>query len=271
MFTDITGQTRVKKYLAHAAETGRIHHAYAFVGDKGTPKKEIAVAFAEKIAATSTDVRLVQKAKTKTIITVNDVREQIGNDIQIKPYKEGKKIYIVEDAGLMNEQAQNALLKTLEEPPEYAVIILLVESMEQLIDTVRSRCMKVDFDPAYDPASQKELIDLVSSVSTLPMGDILRALKGAKETLNDVGDILDVFLMWYRDVLVYKSCRDSNLLIFKSEENRVMKAADALSYRDIRRICEGIKLLRERSVYNIDFELSAGLFFMDVRDRMAQR
>ncbi|MBR4173707.1 MAG: hypothetical protein IKR56_00030, partial [Lachnospiraceae bacterium] len=81
----------------------------------------------------------------------------------------------------------------------------------------------------------------------------------------------DVFLMWYRDVLVYKSCRDSNLLIFKSEENRVMKAADALSYRDIRRICEGIKLLRERSVYNIDFELSAGLFFMDVRDRMAQR
>ncbi len=268
MFEEITGQTNVKNKLIHALETGRVHHAYAFVGDAGSPKKEMAMAFAKQIAATSTDIRLVQKTKTR--LSVDDIRSQLNDDIQIRPYEDGKKIYIIEDADNMMGQAQNALLKTLEEPPDYGVIILLVESMEQLLITIRSRCMKVDFEPAYDPASQKELLELVSSIGTLGMGDILRVLKDVRASDLKVDDILDVFLIWYRDVLVYKACHDPGLLVFKTQENRVMKAADVLSWRDIRQICEGIKRLRAGSVYNIDFELSTGLFFMDVRERMAE-
>ena len=74
-------------------------------------------------------------------ISIDDIREQINNDIVIKPYSSKYKIYIVPDADMMSVQAQNALLKTIEEPPAYAVILLLTENAEILLPTIRSRCV----------------------------------------------------------------------------------------------------------------------------------
>lgn len=77
----------------------------------------------------------------KSSISVNDIREQLNNDISIKPYSSEYKIYIIPDANKMTEQAQNALLKTIEEPPAYAVIILLTENVDSLLPTIQSRCV----------------------------------------------------------------------------------------------------------------------------------
>ena len=74
-------------------------------------------------------------------ISVDDIRTQVNNDILIKPYSSKYKIYIIPEADKMTVQAQNALLKTIEEPPSYAVIFLLTENAEVLLPTIRSRCV----------------------------------------------------------------------------------------------------------------------------------
>lgn len=74
-------------------------------------------------------------------IGVGDIRTQVNDDIMIRPYSSKYKIYIIADADMMSVEAQNALLKTIEEPPEYAVIMLLTENAETLLPTIRSRCV----------------------------------------------------------------------------------------------------------------------------------
>jgi DNA polymerase-3 subunit delta' len=84
------------------------------------------------------------------VISVDNIREQINGDIAIKPYSSQRKIYIVDEAEKMNVQAQNAILKTLEEPPEYAVIILLTTRVEAMLQTILSRCVVLELKPVAD-------------------------------------------------------------------------------------------------------------------------
>ena len=92
------------------------------------------------------DIIYVTHEKPKTI-SVDDIREQINGDINIRPYSNPYKIYIVDEAEKMNPQAQNALLKTLEEPPSYAVIILLTTNSDSFLPTIRSRCVTLKIRP----------------------------------------------------------------------------------------------------------------------------
>ena len=86
------------------------------------------------------DVKWITHEKANSI-GVDEVREQINNDIVIKPYSSKYKVYIIDEAEKMTVQAQNALLKTIEEPPEYAVILFLTNTLDVLLQTVRSRCI----------------------------------------------------------------------------------------------------------------------------------
>ena len=88
-------------------------------------------------------------------ISVDDIREQVNNDIVIRPYSSKYKVYIIADADKMTVQAQNALLKTIEEPPSYAVIMLLTENAEALLPTIRSRCVMMKLRNIKDPACEK--------------------------------------------------------------------------------------------------------------------
>ena len=77
-------------------------------------------------------------------IGVDDIRTQINNDIDIKPYSSRYKVYIVDEAQKMNQQAQNALLKTIEEPPAYAIILLLTTNADSFLQTILSRCITLN-------------------------------------------------------------------------------------------------------------------------------
>ena len=92
-------------------------------------------------------------------ISVDDIRTQVNNDIVIKPYSSKYKIYIIPEADLMSAQAQNALLKTIEEPPEYAVIMLLTENAEALLPTIRSRCVMMKLRNIKDQLVKKYLME----------------------------------------------------------------------------------------------------------------
>ncbi|MCF0143171.1 MAG: DNA polymerase III subunit delta, partial [Parasporobacterium sp.] len=165
----LLGNQNNLKHLTEAACRGKLSHAYIIAGADGSGKKT----FADLIARTllcneNTDFSRSEpcghcSACTKTssgnhpdliwvthekprLISVGEVREQIVGPMKIIPYYGPKKIFIVPDAHLMNENAQNALLKTIEEPPEYGLIFLLVNNADYLLDTIRSRCLRLDME-----------------------------------------------------------------------------------------------------------------------------
>ena len=90
---------------------------------------------------------------------MEDIRTQINNDIGIKPYSSPRKVYIMSEGEKMTVQAQNALLKTLEEPPEYAVILILTTNVEALLPTILSRCVVLNMKPVPDHKVKKYLME----------------------------------------------------------------------------------------------------------------
>ena len=145
---------------------GVTQHAYIFEGERGGGSLEAAKLFANALICTRKetapcgscipctlakvgnhpDIKIITAPKDKKNIPVDSIRE-ILTDSMKKPYEDGKKVYIVAYGDEMNEQAQNAFLKLLEEPPEYAVFVILAENTESLLPTVRSRCEIIKFLP----------------------------------------------------------------------------------------------------------------------------
>lgn len=171
---DVLGNRALKENLQKAVSCGKVSHAYIIQGEKYSGKKMIADLFArsimcehnkkggmtklpcnsckacrQAIGENNPDIIRVSHEKPN-VISVENIRQQINNDIVILPYSSDYKIYIVDEAEKMNVQAQNALLKTLEEPPSYAVIILLAATTSVLLPTILSRCVRLDIKPVFD-------------------------------------------------------------------------------------------------------------------------
>ena len=142
-FADVLGHEQTIAHMKKAIELGKVSHAYIINGEKGSGKKLLAGIFAQTLqcqekgtepcmhcqsclqaqSMNQPDIIRVTHEKPNTI-SVEDIRGQLNGDIQIKPYSSPYKIYIVDEAEKLSPQAQNALLKTIEEPPAYAVILL---------------------------------------------------------------------------------------------------------------------------------------------------
>ena len=139
------------------------------------------------------DIITVKHEKPASI-SVDDVRTQINGDIMIKPYSSPYKIYIVPEADLMTVQAQNAILKTIEEPPEYAVIFLLTENADSLLPTIRSRCVMLKLRNIKDKLVKKYLMEQMQVpdyqadlCAAFAQGNIGRAIMLAKsEHFNEI-------------------------------------------------------------------------------------
>ncbi len=179
-FRDIIGHKQEIAHLERAIETGKVSHAYIFSGDKGTGKRRLADAFAETLQCEGTGVRpcgechscrqaesgnhpdiIYIRHEKPTSIGVEDIREQLTGDIQIRPYNGRYKIYMIPDAERMTVQAQNAILKTIEEPPEYAVIILMTTNEQVFLDTIRSRCVVLNLKPVPDEQVKSYLMEQI--------------------------------------------------------------------------------------------------------------
>ena len=168
-FQDIIGQEQIKEHLQNALNTGKVSHAYIINGEKSSGKEFIAKIFAmtlqceaggtepcnecrsckQALSKNQPDIIYVTHEKPNTI-SVDDIRSQVNNDVAIKPYSSKYKVYIINEAEKMTPQAQNAILKTLEEPPAYAVIILLVSNINTLLPTILSRCVTLNMKPVRD-------------------------------------------------------------------------------------------------------------------------
>ncbi len=177
-FGEIYGHDKIKNHLQNAIELDKISHAYIFNGGLGSGKKSVAQLFAKTLQCEAgktepcNECRSCKQTETKNqpdiiwvthekdgSIGVDDIREQLIGDIQIKPYSSKYKIYIIDEAEKLTVQAQNAMLKTIEEPPSYGIIILLTTNADIFLQTIISRCVKLDFKPVSDELVIKYLQD----------------------------------------------------------------------------------------------------------------
>ncbi|MEE1314812.1 MAG: DNA polymerase III subunit delta' [Faecalimonas sp.] len=177
-FKDVVGHRDIIQYIQDAVQQDKVSHAYILNGQRGSGKKMLARLFAMTLQCESgrpepcgecrsckqaqnenqPDIITVKHEKPASI-SVDDVREQVNGDIVIRPYSSRYKVYIIPDADLLTVQAQNALLKTIEEPPEYAVIFLLTENADSLLATIRSRCVMLKLRNIKDKLVKKYLME----------------------------------------------------------------------------------------------------------------
>lgn len=176
-FQDIIGHEMIKDHFKKAIEYHKVSHAYILNGEEGMGRKTLANAFAmtllcekgksepcmechsckQALSNNHPDIIYVTHEKRNSI-GVDDIREQINDTIMIKPYSSYHKVYIVDEAEKMTVQAQNALLKTIEEPPSYAVIILLTTNQELFLPTILSRCIQLKLKPLRDSVIKEYLV-----------------------------------------------------------------------------------------------------------------
>ena len=179
---EILGNERIKEHFITAVHHKKISHAYIMEGDKGSGKKMLAEAFSKILQCEGRETTgLVESCgkcesciqmehhdhpdviwvshEKPNVISVGEIREQIVNTVEIMPYKGPYKIYIVDEAEKMNAAAQNAILKTIEEPPEYAVILLLTNNIGGLLPTIQSRCVRLDLKVVDDGLVKKYLME----------------------------------------------------------------------------------------------------------------
>ena len=198
MFEDILGNDDVKKYLTNCIENKNFSHSYIFSGIKGVGKYSFAKDFAKCILEDSMMQDYYELGPDGKSIKVSQIRE-LQNVINIKPTFSKKSVYIIDDADLMTIEAQNSLLKTLEEPPEYAVIILIVHNERSILSTVKSRCVNIKFSKLSDKDIKKYLDEY---------GDIFYELTYPililenKKNGNSSEIIIDGFTnSWYIDII----------------------------------------------------------------------
>jgi DNA polymerase-3 subunit delta' len=174
-FSEIVGHEQIKDHLQTAIRNAKPFHAYIFQGDVGVGKETMAKAFVAGLLCEGEGEKPCKQCKSclqlesgnhpdvvwvtrdHASIGVEQIREQLCNTMDIRPFSSPYKIYIVPEAEKMTEVAQNALLKTMEEPPEYGVVILLTSNISELLPTIQSRCLTLEFRPLSSTAVEEYL------------------------------------------------------------------------------------------------------------------
>ncbi len=311
-FFDITGQQALISNLRKAIESDRIAYAYLFVGPEGMGKKSIGNMFAKAILCTSRfskpcgeclscrqltsgnhpDVTLVKPQKTS--IGIEEIRT-IQKELNIRPYQSDRKLILIEDAHLLTFQAQNALLKSLEEPPPFVVFILLSQRLQGLLPTVLSRLKvfrlerlskkdiagiivrrtdttpeKADLYAALSEGNPGRGIKLaVSSEFTLQREGIFVFLGNVNADLSEllsfesfftnnrdnVESIFDLLISWFRDCLVFKETKNIDLIINIDMKDLLETHAEALSSKDVVYMIEMIEKSKKMIKGNANFQL----------------
>ncbi len=322
-FENIKGNNLIIKGLQNAIKYNKVSHSYIFNGDHGMGKKTLAKTFAKtllcekgginpcneciscKTFETNNNPDIIYVKSDNSSIGTSLVKEQINNVIQIKPYKYKYKIIIIDNADTMTVSAQNAILKTIEEPPFYGVFLFLVNNINNLLPTILSRCVTynltyikddylkdylihntdinkdlLDFYCAYSNGNighalqllnDKEFINMrnttinmISNLDNWGVEDIYKNIKILEQYKDNIDQILDIIILWYRDVIMFKiNNRES---IYQRDKLELLKisALNLSLTKLILRIDEVAKAKHNLSI-NANFQLNMEVMFLKLR------
>jgi DNA polymerase-3 subunit delta' len=207
-FDDHAQRRAIARQLQRSLERGRLAHAYLFAGPRGSGTRELAGTLAKALncetrehdscdrcetcrridAEKYPDVYWVRPESKSRRITVEQVRE-FESAVNLKPSEARVKVGIIVDADCMGEEASNAFLKTLEEPPAQTIIILLTAEPQRLLPTILSRCLKISFGPTGNSAASPERARVFAALAQLT-GRRDERVAGSYQLLADISAIL---------------------------------------------------------------------------------
>lgn len=322
-FSEVYGNALLLRHLRQAVISQKVSHAYLLIGSKGGGKRMIADAFATTLEcetggtqacghcsswsafASGNHPDVVYVRPTKKTLGVDDIREQILEDVSLKQYRYRYKIYIVEQADTMTVQAQNALLKTLEEPPGYAVFLLLAQQEDAFLPTVLSRTVTLRLRPlpdtlvaaylrqekglqeadaavyaAYaqgsigtalmlleDTGFRQMREDILQKLAALPRLGAGEVFLWAKELEQYKEDLrfLDVMQLWYRDLLLAKRLHSDEYLIQKDKKLEIFRCA-VEPEAELARKAAVIQRARVQLARNANFRLTMEVMLMELKE-----
>ena len=304
-FDKIIGQDFAKKYLTNSIKKNKISHAYMFEGIDGIGKKK----FSEELSKILLDTENVDSSPDYinihpdgNSIKIAQIRK-LQMDIVIKPHNK-YKIYTINQANSMTIEAQNALLKTLEEPPEYAIIILITNNKEALLDTIKSRCEIIKFLPisildlskylishgidesraqllaTFSRGSIRKAIQLSESADFSTMRDeiqtyievildkdiidILEIPISMEKYKKDIISILDVFITYFRDIMIFKEKSDNSMIINIDKITFIKNLSEKITYSQVSRIIDIIEDVKKKIRSNCNFNISIMVMVLNI-------
>ena len=322
-FREMRGNQRLLRKLRQTVQGERVSHAYMIHGHRGCGKKLLAHTFAKylqcvqrgeepcgvckscRVYDSGNHPDIIWVRSEKKSIGVEEIRTQVLEDMDIKPYAYKYKIYIIEKADTLSVQAQNALLKTLEEPPAYAVFLLLGEQLDAFLPTVLSRTAMIKINPlsedeitaflqetkgleepagslfaAYAQGSIGQALELMESedfqqiraevldmMQRLPTCEEadIISMTKALEKYKNDWRFLDIMELWYRDVLVAKCLRHEKFIIQKDIKNTLFQGAGEAA-EVIGKKIEAIQEARMRLAQNANFRLSVEVMLFRIKE-----
>ncbi|MDF2942887.1 MAG: hypothetical protein K0S01_1745 [Herbinix sp.] len=324
-FGQIIGHESIIQHLQNAISSHKVSHAYILHGEEGMGKKLLATAFAKTLLCEEGGILSCDRCKScmqtetsnhpdimwvtheKASIGVDDIRLQVNADIQVKPYNSPYKIYIIDDADKLTEQAQNALLKTMEEPPEYAIILLLVSNISIILPTILSRSVQLNLKPvdkqaikeflmeehhipdymadmaatfsggnvgkAIKYASSEEfekmkgdVLHILKYIDDMELYEVISGLKSLTTNKASIEDYIDLMILWYRDVVMYKATMDPDLLLYREELTFINKQANIRSYVGVEKIISAMEKAKIRLKANVNFDIAIELMLLTIKE-----
>ena len=282
-FENIIGNTNIKTVLEKSIKQNKLSHSYLFVGTQGIGKKMIATEFAKMILClddnkycnhcksciefdTNNNPDFVLISPDGNNIKIEQIRD-IQKRIQEKPIISEKKVYIIDNADLMTTEAQNCLLKTLEEPPEFAVIVLIGSNSNTFLPTIKSRCTIMNFNKISDEEMTKYLREkcdvknIDQNMLYMYQGSIGKALelKEKQEEYKNIENIInninryDLIDFINNAEILYKSKEEINDILDYINVILFNKAKDEYLYTNCIQIVENTK---KRLKQNANYDMS---------------
>ena len=283
MFENIIGNTNIKTVLEKSIKQNKLSHSYLFVGTQGIGKKMIATEFAKMILClddnkycnhcksciefdTNNNPDFVLISPDGNNIKIEQIRD-IQKRIQEKPIISEKKVYIIDNADLMTTEAQNCLLKTLEEPPEFAVIVLIGSNSNTFLPTIKSRCTIMNFNKISDEEMTKYLREkcdvknIDQNMLYMYQGSIGKSLelKEKQEEYRNIENIInninryDLIDFINNAEILYKSKEEINDILDYINVILLNKAKDEYLYTNCIQIVENTK---KRLKQNANYDMS---------------
>lgn len=329
-FKDVIGHESIIGHFKSSIEQGKVAHAYLIHGEKGTGKKLLAGLFAKTLqceaggtdpcgkcrscvqcdTGNQPDIIWVNHEKP-TVISVDDIREQVNKDIIVRPYGSRYKIYIIPQGELMNPQAQNALLKTIEEPPEYAIILLLTNNIDKMLPTILSRCITLNLKPVGEldmmdylsklgvPMTKakfcvefafgnlgkavrlatsdeyneikQQSVQILKDINRMEIYELVDSVKRMSKFKLDIYDYIDLMMMWYRDILMLKVSGSPDKLLFKEDYSTLKQQANYISFEGIENVLAAMDKAKVRLEANVNFDIAMELLLLTIKENQNDR
>jgi len=256
-FDDVIGQDHIVKAISGALEAGKVSHAYLLCGPRGTGKTTIARIIARELGSSVNDIYEIDAASNRGIDDIRDIRESVHTS----PFDSKYKIYILDEVHMFTKDAWNALLKTIEEPPEHVIFILATTEIEKVPDTIVSRCQSFIFKKPTD-------IILASRVTTVAKAEGYTIEEGGAELIALLSDgAFRDALGTLQKVISFSKNKKINLKDIEDitgapESTLVNKFLESLAEKDIE---QGYSIITQANEQNIDMEIFLKMILMKLR------